>query len=847
MFKCTLCSFSNTNKKIYVAHVKHFHCVPGFLPEFVCPFEECNHRRYSNVNSFHSHIALHEKRQQMEIELEKLSTIIDQPTNYSPDTAPHLSEIVSHSFKSSSDSGTHQESECITSHTSHTITPILCHQQTKHSHDTAQHLSETVSHKSSSDILNILQTGFRNLALKLYANESLPRNKTQMILDQCQLLIQSVFSELKIHIETIDISQIKQLLETLSGTQYVQSEYMFKKSLSIEDKIVPVIHYVLDEFSKETKFAESVQIKQNSRFLKLVDLNDLFTKLFALPNFLQGILDYQSELSKDNTTISNVIQTPFWKTKVRESQLNTNTLYLPINIYFDDFEPLNALGSHSGAYKIGGVYCTLPSLPVQAQSMLKYIFLGSLFFTDDRKDFGNSKVFLPFIEILNMLQTEGIQVDFGCYTRVKLVPFAIIGDNLGLNSMLGFVESFNSFHYCRLCKSHKKDMSKNTLEDNLTLRTRANYEQDLQLDDVSLTGIKENSVWNKLLNFNVTENYSVDIMYDLLEGVCHYDLTQILQRFIYEYKLFSLDKLNQRIQEHNFGPHLTNTNIAYISKEMLIKYKIQTSASEMYNLFMHFGLIIGDLFDLCDAPEWCIYISLREIISIAQQKVVHINQHEHLQSLISEHHDNYIKYFGPLKPKHHFMTHYARIQKTVGPLSHLSSIRFESFHRKFKNIAKSTQCRKNILQTFAIKYQMQLSDMMAGFTNFNSKLSTSPPIEVDPRTLFHKYRILLNEHLHVLKITWAETALTKFKLSSVVQKKTQIDEIPEFGLIVDMFLIEDSLNLCCKKLTTLGFDEHRCGYVVEPCDLYYLVKVSQLISDKQSYVFYGPMSNIVLW
>lgn len=769
-------------------------------------------------------------RQQTEIELKNLLNLIHQPIKYSPDTVPNSSELVSHSFEYSSDIGKKQESEY------DTIIQIVCDEQTN-SPDTS----------SSSDIVNILQTGFRNFASKLYANESLPRNKTQMILDQCQLLFQSAFTELKMNIDTLNIYQIQQLLQTLSETQYVQSEYMFKKTLSIENKIVPVMHYVLDEFSKEIKFAESVQIKQNSRFLKLVDLNDLFSKLFALPNFLQGILDYHSELSKDINTISNVIQTPFWKNKVSEFKLNTNTLFLPINIYFDDFEPLNALGSHSGAYKIGGVYCTLPSMPVQAQSMLKYIFLGSLFFTDDRKDFGNFKVFLPFIEILNRLQSEGIYIDFGCYTRVKLVPFAIIGDNLGLNSMLGFVESFNSFYYCRLCKSHKKDMSMNFLEDNLTLRTRENYEQDLQLDNVSLTGIKENSVWNKLQNFHVTENHSVDIMHDLLEGVCHYDLTQILQRFIYEYKLFSLDKLNQRIQDHNFGPHLTNTNIAYISKEMLIKYKIQTSASEMYNLFMHLGLIIGDLFDICEAPEWCIYISLREIISIAHQKVLHINQHEHLESLISEHHENYIKYFGALKPKHHFMTHYSRIQKTVGPLSQLSSIRFESFHRKFKNIAKHTQCRKNILQTFAIKYQMQLSNMMSDFTNFNSDISTSPPIEVDPRTLFCKYKISLNEHLSVLKIKWAETDLTKFKLSSVVQISTQIDEIPEFGLIVDMFLIEDSLHLCCKKLTTLGFDEHRCGYVVELCDIHYIVKVSQLISEKQSYIFYGPMSNIVLW
>lgn len=272
---------------------------------------------------------------------------------------------------------------------------------------------------------------------------------------------------------------------------------------------------------------------------------------------------------------------------------------LSINIYFDDFEPLNALGSHSGAYKIGGVYCTIPSFPAQARSMLKYIFLGSLFFTDDRKDLGNDKIFFPLIELLNKLQTEGINIAFGPYKCIKLIPFAIIGDNLGLYSMLGFVENFNSFYYCRFCNSHKRDMSNNIVEDERTVRTKVNYEIDHQLDNISMTGVKENSVWNKLLNFHVTENYSVDIMHDLLEGVCHYDLCQILLTLIYKHKLFSLVKLNQRIKEHNFGPHITNTNIAHIRKDMLVKNIIQASANEIYNLFMHFGLIVGDLFDSC--------------------------------------------------------------------------------------------------------------------------------------------------------------------------------------------------------------------------------------------------------
>lgn len=59
------------------------------------------------------------------------------------------------------------------------------------------------------------------------------------------------------------------------------------------------------------------------------------------------------------------------------------------------------------------------------------------------------------------------------------------------------------------------------------LRNEKNYEEDLQILDVSANGIKENSIFNEIANFHIMKNYSVDIIHDLLEGVCCYDLTII--------------------------------------------------------------------------------------------------------------------------------------------------------------------------------------------------------------------------------------------------------------------------------------------------------------------------------
>jgi hypothetical protein len=67
------------------------------------------------------------------------------------------------------------------------------------------------------------------------------------------------------------------------------------------------------------------------------------------------------------------------------------------------------------------------------------------------KIFGKTESHCNLIEQLNVLYDEGIHVDYGVYKQVKFVPVLIIGDNLGIHQILGFVEGFNASHLCRFC------------------------------------------------------------------------------------------------------------------------------------------------------------------------------------------------------------------------------------------------------------------------------------------------------------------------------------------------------------------------------------------------------------
>lgn len=135
-------------------------------------------------------------------------------------------------------------------------------------------------------------------------------------------------------------------------------------------------------------------------------------------------------------------------------------MLLPIIVYFDDFEPNNAIGSRSGSHKIGGVYIKIACLPEHLNSKLAHIYAAMFFFTEDRKykHFGNTRVLVPLIKDLNDLITVGIELhNHASYTLVKLIPIFVSGDNLGINLILGFQECFVANYFCRICKIHKQE------------------------------------------------------------------------------------------------------------------------------------------------------------------------------------------------------------------------------------------------------------------------------------------------------------------------------------------------------------------------------------------------------
>ena len=124
--------------------------------------------------------------------------------------------------------------------------------------------------------------------------------------------------------------------------------------------------------------------------------------------------------------------------------------------------------------------------------------------------------------------------------------------------------------------------------------------------------------------------------------------------------------------------------------------KLKISAAESLVFVRYFGCIIGDYVPKGN-EYWDLYLELRTIIHILTAVVINDPDISRLDKCIKRHHKLYMKLFKEsLKPKFHFLLHYLRLLKKLGPLVHIWTMRAESKHAEVKLIATSTFSKRDL-------------------------------------------------------------------------------------------------------------------------------------------------------
>lgn len=108
-----------------------------------------------------------------------------------------------------------------------------------------------------------------------------------------------------------------------------------------------------------------------------------------------------------------------------------------LNLYVDDFETCNPLGTSQKKHMLSAVYWVLANLPPGSHSALSSIYLSVLCKTDDVNTYGYDKIFQPLLQDLKTLEDFGIYVPLlGESLRGTII--SVVADNLGAHSVAEF-------------------------------------------------------------------------------------------------------------------------------------------------------------------------------------------------------------------------------------------------------------------------------------------------------------------------------------------------------------------------------------------------------------------------
>ncbi|CAN8029870.1 unnamed protein product [Ixodes persulcatus] len=127
----------------------------------------------------------------------------------------------------------------------------------------------------------------------------------------------------------------------------------------------------------------------------------------------------------------------------------------------------------------------------------------------------------------------------------------------------------------------------------------------------------------------------------------------------------------------------------------------------MLCLFRFFSLLVGNVVPK-DNDAYSVYLALRRIVDIVCAPQLTTNTIPYLKVLISDFYSAFIQVFPEVNviPKMHYLIHYPHLIRLYGPLSKLSSMRFEAKHQYFKSLARKTRNFINICRTLSTRHQL---------------------------------------------------------------------------------------------------------------------------------------------
>lgn len=245
------------------------------------------------------------------------------------------------------------------------------------------------------------------------------------------------------------------------------------------------------------------------------------------------------------------------------------------------------------------------------------------------------------------------------------------------------------------------------------------------------------------------------------------------------------------------------------------------TSMQTYQLFINLPFILKKLLQSSDFPQYRAILICVDILSLCFTTTITVNTSEQLSRFIKAHNDLFRQFYpGKMKFKFHFMTHFPRLMKDLGPLAYTSCLATERKHQFFKG--NKVRNLKNPCLTLARRHELWAcvnDHLQDGFCS-PTALSDSPHGQLDNRQTIDDGQI---QYLikNVLNLPFEpHCTLKRFSASGeeylhdtiVNVAREQLPSLPTIG-----------------KIRWILYDGKRCAFI---CKLY---KVKGYVQDLRAF------------
>ena len=201
----------------------------------------------------------------------------------------------------------------------------------------------------------------------------------------------------------------------------------------------------------------------------------------AYNNFLRKMTDgnllvdlQQCKTFEENGTTSN-------SEHPAEIEITSFSFKLCLQLYSDDFEPSNLIGSRKSIHKVTCFYWILKNLPPWLNSQINQVNVVALCNTLDLWRYGYKPVLDKISDDLKKLERPfNVLTKGGSTISVLSLHFSFVADNAEYQSALGFVKNFAKVFCCERCFVSAENFSNYLIESSCPIRKVSSFERHFQ-------------------------------------------------------------------------------------------------------------------------------------------------------------------------------------------------------------------------------------------------------------------------------------------------------------------------------------------------------------------------------